>query len=257
MFNSILIQPLTFVLATITTTVGNYGTGIILLTLIIRFVLLPITLPSLKMAAKMRDLQPEIDKLKKKYGQDKVGLQQAQLALFQEHKINPTSGCLPNIFQFIILIALYQVINGVTTQHSAGSIQFLWLDITKPDSLYVLPIVAALTQLILGIMMLPATDTSAEQMLAASTETKEDDKKADDMTAMAQSMQQQMLFMMPIMTLFLALKFPAGLTLYWVITTVFSIGQQYIASGWGGLPHSVTKTKLWISRAKSRATSTK
>ncbi len=257
MFQTLLIQPLTFVLATITTTVGNYGTGIILLTLIIRLVLLPITLPSLKMAAKMRDLQPEIDKLKKKYGQDKVALQQAQLALFQEHKINPASGCLPNIFQFIILIALYQVINGVTTHHPAGAIQFLWLDITKADSLYILPVVAALTQLILGVMMLPATDTSAEQALAATTNTKEDDKKADDMTAMAQSMQQQMLFMMPVMTLFLALKFPAGLTLYWVITTVFSIGQQYIASGWGGLPHSVTKTKVWLSRVSTRKTSTK
>jgi len=249
MFQTILIQPITLVLSTITSVVGNYGLGIIVLTLFIRLILLPITLPSLKMAGKMRDLQPEIDKLKKKHGTDKVALQQAQLALFQEHKINPTSGCLPNIFQFIILIALYQVINGVITHHAAGSIQFLWLDITKPDHLYVLPIVAALTQLILGVMMLPATDTSAEKVLAAATDTKTDDKKADDMSAMAQSMQQQMIFMMPIMTLFLALKFPAGLTLYWVVTTVFSIGQQYIASGWGGLPLSVTKIKTMAAKA--------
>ncbi len=251
MFQTILIQPITFVLTTITSVVGNYGLGIIILTLFIRLILLPITLPSLKMAGKMRELQPEIDKLKKKHGNDKMALQQAQLALFQEHKINPTSGCLPNIFQFIILIALYQVINGVISQHSAGSIQFLWLDITQPDHLYILPVVAAVTQLILGVMMLPATDTSAEQALAATTNTKADDKKADDMTAMAQSMQQQMLFMMPIMTLFLALKFPAGLTLYWVITTIFSIGQQYLASGWGGLPLSITKIQKRLAGRKA------
>jgi len=243
MFQTILIQPLTFVLTTITSVVGNYGLGIIVLTLFIRLILLPITLPSLKMAGKMRDLQPEIDKLKKKHGTDKAAMQQAQLALFKEHNINPMSGCLPNIFQFIILIALYQVINGVITHHTAGSIQFLWLDITKADSFYILPIVAAVTQLILGLMMMPATDVSAEKVLAAATATKTDDKKADDMASMAQSMQQQMIFMMPLMTLFLALKFPAGLALYWVITTVFSIGQQYIASGWGGLPSSVTKIK--------------
>jgi YidC/Oxa1 family membrane protein insertase len=243
MFNTILIQPITYILTLITQTVGNYGLGIVILTLFIRLILLPITLPSLKMASKMRELQPEIDQLKKKHGNDKMALQQAQLELFKTHNINPTSGCLPNIFQFIILIALYQVINGVINHHAAGSINFLWLDITKPDHLYILPIIAGVTQLVLGVMMLPAIDTSAEKTLAANTTTKTDDKQADDMTAMAQSMQQQMLFMMPVMTLFLALKFPAGLSLYWVITTIFSIGQQYIASGWGGLPRIAVKIK--------------
>lgn len=246
MFNTILIQPLTFVLSTLAPQVGGYGVAIIILTLIIRLILLPLTLPSMKMAAKMRDLQPEIDKLKKTHGKDKAALQQAQLALFQQHKINPASGCLPNIVQFIILIALYQVINAVL-KGDGGLTQFLWFTIAHPDPIYILPIIAAVTQLILGLMLLPATDTAAEKVLASNTLTKTDDKKADDMSSMAQTMQQQMIFMMPAMTLFLAFKFPAGLTLYWVVTTVFSIAQQYLVSGWGGLPHSVTKFKSWIN----------
>lgn len=96
-------------------------------------------------------------------------------------------------------------------------------------------------------MLLPASSTAAEQSLAATTKSNKDDKQADDMAAMAQSMQQQMVFIMPLMTLFLALRFPAGLTLYWVITTVFSIAQQYVVSGWGGLPQSFTKVNQWVA----------
>lgn len=252
MFNTILIQPLTFVLTTLAPQVGGYGVAIIILTIIIRLILLPLTLPSMKMAAKMRDLQPEIDKLKKIHGKDKVSLQQAQLALFKEHQVNPASGCLPNIVQFIILIALYQVINAVL--NGGGNLtQFLWLNISHPDPFYILPVIAALTQLVLGLMILPAIDISAEKVLASNTLTKTDDKKSDDMSSMAQTMQQQMIFMMPAMTLFLAFKFPAGLTLYWVVTTVFSIAQQYLVSGWGGLPRSVTKTKLWVSSRLHRS----
>ncbi len=242
MFKTILIDPLNYLLTTLAPLVGGYGGAIILLTLAIRALLIPLTLPSMKMAAKIRELQPEIDKLKSQYGQDKVGLQQAQLKLFQEHNLNPAGGCLPNILQFIILIALYQVFNGVaTSNHTNGLTTFLWLDITKPDPIFILAIIAALSQLVLGVMLLPAADASAKQSLAAVTPTKKDDKPADDAASMAQSMQQQMVFMMPAMTLFLALKFPAGLTLYWVITTVFSLIQQYLVSGWGGLPYAFKK----------------
>jgi YidC/Oxa1 family membrane protein insertase len=241
MFNTILIEPLTFALSSIAPVVGSYGWAIILVTLIIRALLIPLTLPSMKMAAKMRDLQPEIDKLKKLHGKDKVALQQAQLKLFQEHNLNPASGCLPNILQFVILIALYQVFNAVARNGNGSLTSFFWLDISRPDPLYILPIIAGATQLILGLMILPAADASAEQSLAAVTKTKKDDKPAEDLASMAQSMQQQMVYMMPIMTLFFALTFPAGLTLYWVTTTVFSLAQQYFVSGWGGLPLAIKK----------------
>ena len=232
----------TIVLTTIAPQVGGYGVAIIILTIMIRLVLLPLTLPSMKMAVKMRALQPQIDELKKIHGKDKQKLQQAQVELFKTHQVNPASGCLPNIFQFIILIGLYQVINAAIKTNQANLMQFLWLDITKPDHLFILPVVAAVTQLILGLMIMPAASTAAEKTMSLATKDKQDDKKADDMGAMAQTMQQQMIFMMPLMTLFLAFKFSAGLALYWVATTIFSIGQQYMVSGWGDLPTYVFKS---------------
>jgi len=242
MFKTVLIDPLLTMLNLLAPKVGGYGMAIIILTLLIRLVLLPLTMPSMKAAVKIRELQPEIDKLKKQFANDKMGLQQAQVELFKKHQVNPVSGCLPNILQFVILIAFYQVINAVIKpDQTADLTRFLWLNITQPDPLYLLPVVAALTQLILGLMLLPATSTAAEQSLAATAKKDNEVKQADDITAMAQTMQQQMIFMMPLMTLFLALRFPSGLTLYWVITTVFSIVQQYFVSGWGGLPASYAK----------------
>lgn len=215
---------------------GNLGLAIIMMTIVIRLVLIPFTLPSMKMQVKMRDLQPEINKLKVKYKDDKAGLQQAQMALFKEHRVNPASGCLPMIVQFGVLIILYRVLTDYLKTGIDGiSTQFLWLDLTKPDPYYILPIIAGVTQLILSLMILPAADTSAERVLAASTPGKADDKKSDDMSAMAATMQKQMVFMMPVMTVIISLRFPSGLTLYWITTTVFSIIQQYYVSGWGGL----------------------
>jgi YidC/Oxa1 family membrane protein insertase len=253
LFQTILVQPLTYALTSIASAVGGYGLAIIILTIVIRLILLPVTLPSMKMAAKMRDLQPELNKLKKIHGKDKAALQQAQLALYKEHNLNPASGCLPNILQFVILIALYQVINGIVKTGDPTMTHFIGFDISQPAPYFILPIIAAITQLILGLMLMPATDTSAEHVLADSTLAKKDDKDANDMSSMANTMQQQMIFMMPLMTLFLAFKFPAGLTLYWITTTVFSIGQQYLVSGWGGLPQTVTKSKTWINARLKRS----
>jgi YidC/Oxa1 family membrane protein insertase len=237
MFNTYLYQPILQVLLWLTSVTGSLGLAIIAITLLIRLILYPLSMPAMKAAVKMRDLQPEIEKLKKKYKNDKLGLQQAQLALFQEHRINPAAGCLPYILQFAILIALYRVFidylqNGVA---ATVNLDFLWFNLKHPDPLYLLPVLAALTQFILSLMILPAVDASAEKTLAAATPGKEDDKKADDLSSMAAAMQGQMAFVMPVMTGFLALSFPSGLTLYWVFSTVFSIGQQYMVSGWGGL----------------------
>jgi YidC/Oxa1 family membrane protein insertase len=246
MFNTYLYQPIFQALVFLHQTTGNLGLAIIALTLITRLILIPLTLPAMKATVKMRDLQPEINKLKAKYKDDKVKLQQAQLELFQSHRINPAAGCLPYIAQFIILIALYRVFIDFLN-NGTGAItdtRFLWMNLNQPDTTYILPVVSGLTQLVLSLMILPGASPSAEQALASSTPTKKDDVKADDMAQMAQSMQQQMLFIMPIMTAFLALQFPSGLALYWVISTVFSVVQQYYISGWGGLLGAYDRLKL-------------
>lgn len=241
MFKTYLYQPILNALLFLNDEVGSLGLAIILLTLAIRLVLLPLTLPAMKSQSKIKDLKPELDKLKEKYKDDKLGLQQAQVALYKEHKINPAAGCLPYIAQFAVLIALYRVFIDYLNGGNIANTTFLWFDLTKPDQLRILPIVAALSQLVMGLMIAPAADASAEKALATNTKTTKDDKKADDMADMAASMQQQMIFLMPAMTGFLAWGFPSGLGLYWVISTIFSVVQQYFVSGLGGLPSQVKK----------------
>lgn len=240
MFNKILYQPILDALLFIHQYVGNLGVAIIILTIGIRLVLLPVTLPSLKSATKMRDLKPEIDALKKKHGDDKQALQKAQMELFQKHQVNPAAGCLPQIVQIIVLIALYRVFIDFLQNGHIENTHFLWFNTTQPDPLYILPVLAALVQLVLALMIQPATSTAAEKTLAEQTEEKDDDKQAQDMEQMAATMQQQMIFLMPLMTGFIALRFPAGLAVYWVISTLFSAVQQYLVSGWGGLPHRLS-----------------
>ena len=246
MFNQFVQQPIQSGLVFFYHLLGNnLGLAIIGITLAIRLVLLPITLPSLKSAKKIKDLKPELDKLKAIHGKDKQALQAAQLELYKKHNINPASGCLPQIINLIILIGLYRVLIQFlqSGQINGGSvnISFLWMNLGEPDKSYITPLIAGAAQFFMALMLAPATDTSAEKVLASQTKTKKDDEKAEDMTDMASTMQQQMLFIMPIMTTVLALRFPSGVTLYWIITTLFSIVQQYFISGWGGIKHYAKK----------------
>lgn len=222
----------------------NLGLAIILLTLMIRGVLVPITIPSLRSAKKMQELKPTMDKLKLKY-KDKKALQAAQLELYKQNNINPAAGCLPQIAQLIVLIALYQsFIHFVNPENSANlNLNFFWLDLGKPDPYYILPALAGISQLIFSLMM-----TSGTEQHVLVPKKKDDKKKEEDSLEMAQSMQQQMVFLMPIMTVFISLNFASGLALYWVITTVFSAVQQYVVSGPGGLKNIYSRLNLIKSR---------
>ncbi len=218
------------------------GLPIIAITLITKLVLLPLVLPSMKSAKKMQDLKPHLDKLKSKHT-DKKDLQTAQMALYKEHGINPAAGCLPQIVQIIILIALYGVFIDFIKQPSIGGVvvnpHFLYLDLTKPDHTYIMPVLAGLTQLIFSLMM-----QSGVESHVVNPKNKEEKKKEEDNLEMAASMQQQMIYMMPLMTVLISLNFQSGLILYWVASTVFSIIQQYYFSGLGGLKPVLLKLKI-------------
>lgn len=220
----------------------NLGLAIILLTLIVRGVLVPVTIPSLKSAKKLQELKPHLDKLKEKH-KDKQKLQLATLELYKQHGINPAAGCLPQIAQLLVLIALYQVfikfINGGQFNGQSLNLNFLWLNLGKPDPYYILPVLAGLSQLIFSFMM-----TSGLESHVKAPKNKDEKKKEENSMEMAQSMQQQMLYLMPAMTVIIALKFPSGLALYWVVTTLFSLVQQYIVSGLGGLKPVLVKLRI-------------
>lgn len=234
---------------------GSLGLAIIVLTLIIRLVLVPLTLPSLKAREKIAELQPQLSKLKKKHQDDKQALQKAQLELYQKYNVNPLAGCLPQLVQIGLLIFLYQTLINFLGQDAVNGIavnpSFLWLDLTQPDSKYVLPIIAGVSQLFLSLMISPGAEVrDIVPNKAKSKQVQKENKAEEDTAGMAASMQQQMLYIMPVMTVFIASRFPSGLAVYWVMTTLFSISQQYFVSGWGGLKSYVVKFSTFFNQVR-------
>jgi len=227
-WQTIFVGPLLWLLILLTRLFfNNLGLGIIALTAAIRIALTPFTIPSLKAAQKQKELSGELNELKKKYKDDKKKLAEEQMALFKKHGINPAAGCLPQIVQLVILIALYQVfikvlgfdgkVANIAPEFSFINTHFLYLDLLKRDAFVVLPALAGATQFLMTKMMLPVVKKG--EKLAAKTEDKRDD--------LMYNMQEQMLYLGPLMTVLIAWNLPSGLVLYWLATTVFSIIQQW------------------------------
>jgi len=229
---SLFVNFFSSILALIYSSVGNLGLSIVIFTILIRLVLLPLTIPSIKSSKKIQELQPEIKKLKEKFGKDKQGMALAQAQLYKSYNINPLAGCLPQLLQLFILIVLYQAIMNLFSHPELNyNLSFLWATLSERDATYVMPVLAGLTQFLLSIMIIPATQT---RDIAANKQGSTDNKKEEDIAEMAATMQQQMVFMMPIMTTVIAINLPSGLALYWIVGTVFTIITQYFVSGWGG-----------------------
>ena len=215
---------------------GNVGVSIIVFTIVIRSLLLPLTLPSIKSSKKIKELQPKLKKLKEKHKNDKQAYALAQAQLYKSYNINPMAGCLPQILQLFILIVLYRSITSLFTAGGDLNFSFLWADLSQPDSRYIFPVLAAASQFILSLMLSPATQTrDIVPNDSKKLKVKAANAKEEDMAEMAASMQQQMMFMMPIMTGVIALRLPAGLALYWIMGTVFTLFTQVAVSGWGGI----------------------
>jgi YidC/Oxa1 family membrane protein insertase len=245
----IFVNFLSTVLVSLYSVVGNMGLSIILFTILIRTLLIPLTLPSLKARKKITELKPELDKLKKKHGDDKKALQMAQVELYKKYNVNPLSGCIPQLVQFFILISLYRSMTSFLGDGFETGIEinndFLWFNLTQPDNKFILPILAGLFQFIMALMIAPGGEVrDIVPNQSKSKKVQKENAKEEDMAGMAATMQKQMLFVMPVMTGFVAARFPAGLALYWIITTLFSIGQQYLISGLGGLKTYLLRLKL-------------
>ncbi len=248
LYNSLAYQPILHTLLFLYDLLGhNLGFAIIALTLLIRGALLPFVIPSLKSAKKMALLKPELDALKKKYAKDPAKLKEKQLEFYRRHQLNPATGCLPYLIQLIVLIALYRVFMDSLKHGSilgqAVNVKFWLWDLTAKDKTLTLPILAGLTQLLTSLALLPAIEDEP-----AKRKVKTKDK--EDLGEMAQSMQQQMVFLMPLMTVIFALQFPSGLALYWFISTAFSLVQQVAVAGPGGLKNYWRKLQtLFLKRS--------
>jgi YidC/Oxa1 family membrane protein insertase len=249
-WNTLLVNPIFNILVGLYKLTGSLGFSIIILTVFIRTLLIPAVMPSMKAMKKQRDLQPELDEIKQKYKQDKKKQAEMQMVLFKKHGLNPASGCLTQVVMIIVLIALYGVIRMFTINPNIVALnariyfdfiklaadeviktQFLWMNLAKPDPIFVLAILSGLLQLVQSKMTMPFVE--AGEKAAAKTSDKKDD--------IAYNMQQQMLYTMPIMNVIIGVTLPAGVVLYILATTIFSVVQTYFVSGWGGM-------KSWLHK---------
>ncbi|MEJ0021642.1 MAG: YidC/Oxa1 family membrane protein insertase [Candidatus Doudnabacteria bacterium] len=216
-FNSLLVYPLLNLLVFFYHYIPDIGVVIILLTVLIRLVLLPSFHKSLKQQKALAELQPKMNEIKEKYKDDKEAQAKATMELYQVHKVNPLSSCLPLLIQLPILIALYQVfiksLSGKTLVglysfvHAPQSINPIFLHfLNLAHTNVVMAFLAGILQYFQSRLMLPKT-------------------RSDDPTA--RMLAYQTMYFLPAVTILLGIRFPAGLTLYWVVTTLFGIGQQY------------------------------
>lgn len=229
LWTNILIIPLINALLMFNFITGSFGLAIILLTFVLKIILIPFNIPTIKMQLKRGELSEELKEIQDKYKGDKQTLSKKQMELYKKHGVNPALGCLPMIVQVIVFLALYRVftiaLNGgidpsyIKFGFLEGvpiNLNFLWLNLGGPDHYYILPFLAAGSQFLLSKSMAPTVAKDKE--LAKKTETSKDDMMAN--------MQQQMLYIAPLMTFVIGLRLPSGLVLYWFVSTVFSYIQN-------------------------------
>ena len=225
-FNTILYQPLFNALVFLYQYLPghDFGVAVIVLTILIRIILYPLMVQSVKSQKVLSELQPKIQEIQSKYKDDKERQAKAMMELYQKEKINPLGGCLPLLLQLPILIALYQVFwKGLRPE----AMENLYSFISNPGSIdptffglinlgqasLILALLAGITQFFQTKMITPKTAKV---------------KKGDQMSQFSGMMQKQMLYFFPIFTVFILWRLPAAIALYWIITALFSIGQQYL-----------------------------
>jgi YidC/Oxa1 family membrane protein insertase len=193
-------QPLFKLLNFLHSIVGNWGVAIILITLIVKGIMFPLTKAQYTSMAKMRMLQPKMQALRERFGDDRQKISQGMMALYKEEKVNPLGGCLPIFLQMPIFIALYwSLMESVELRHSPF---MLWIqDLSVQDPYYILP-------LLMGASMFMIQKMSP--------------------SAVSDPMQQKVMQFMPVIFTFFFLWFPAGLVLYWLISNIVTLIQQTI-----------------------------
>lgn len=249
LFNIIFSFPILNVLMLLDHVFGDFGLSIIVLTLVVRLCLFPLTLKQLRSTKATQAIQPLVADLKKKYPDQREQYAEMQ-RLYKEYGINPVAGCLPLVVQMPIIYGLYRAMEIILTP-TGGHLSladlnnliypflpkfqvlptftlswFTFIDshwfitLAQPDPTHILPVLAGL-----------ATFAQLRMSQARAAQQRPTGGKSDMMANQMQIMS----FVMPFITFFIALNFPAGLALYWTTTSVFSMVQQYFVTGWGSL----------------------
>lgn len=235
LFHTLIYQPLYNTLIFLYNIIpgADFGIAIIAITLLLRFLLIPLYKKQIESQQKLQVLQPKIKAVQKKTKGNKEQQAKELMELYKEHKTNPFSGCLPLIIQLIFLIAIYNILISISSAGlqvdtaqlysfvgDPGKINQFFIsivDLTKPS--IVIAALAAIAQFFQAKMLMKTQDE--KKALEVSKKTG-DDQQPD----FAQMMSKQMLFLGPILTLVIGIKFAAGLSLYWLTSTLFMLVQQ-------------------------------
>lgn len=191
-------QPIFWVMKKLHDFLGNWGWAIVAVTVIIKLLFYHLSAKSYRSMARLRELQPKMEALKERYGEDKQKFSQAVMELYRKEKINPLGGCLPILVQIPVFIALYYVLLGSVELRQADFI--FWLtDLSAKDPYYVLPILMGLSMIIQQKLSPPPADPA----------------------------QAKVMMIMPVVFTVLFVNFPSGLVLYWLVNNILSIAQQW------------------------------
>ncbi len=239
LFNTFVVNPLYNILIAAYEFIPphDFGIAIIVATILIKLAMLHLSKKQIESQKKMQELQPKIKKIQKEHKDDKEKQTKEILALYKKHNTTPVSGCLPLIIQMIVFIAFYRILFGMKGAevivdsarlypfiHNPGTMTPTLLgiiDLHTPSPL--LAVLAAAGQYLQMKMMMAqrSKDTSAEK------KTPSKDADAPAIQDFAEIMTKQMVYIAPVMTLLIGFTFPGGLALYWFVSTLFMIVQQY------------------------------
>jgi len=200
---SVLVQKVLAFFYGLTGMVGmaNYGLAIIVMTIIVKLILWPLTQKQIQSMKDMMKIQPKMDEIRARYKDDKERMNLELANLYKENKINPLSGCLPLLLQFPIMIGIFY---GIRDFQYVGPANFLWMEsISNPDPWYILPVLSAVTTFITSKQTMPAQGEGKSPLNS-----------------------KMMTYFMPLFIGYISISFPAGLVLYWVVMNLMQIAQQ-------------------------------
>ncbi|MDD3284888.1 MAG: YidC/Oxa1 family membrane protein insertase [Patescibacteria group bacterium] len=231
LFTTIFYQPLFNLLVFIYNLIPDIGAAIFIITVIIKLLLWPLSHKSLKSQKALQEIQPKMEELKEKYKDNKEKLGQEMMLLYRAEKVNPFSSCLPLLLQFPFIIAVFQVFrNGLTSDN----FDLLYPFVSNPGSIN--PIMLGFLnlsepQIFLGVLAGVAQFFQSRLLIAKSKKSESDNvvkiKKEPGMTDI---MNKQMMYFMPILTIFISASLPGGLALYWFLITLLGVLDQYLVN---------------------------
>ncbi|OIP75237.1 MAG: hypothetical protein AUK06_02145 [Parcubacteria group bacterium CG2_30_36_18] len=224
LYNTLLYEPIFNLLVYLYNTIAfhDIGIAIVIITVIIKLILYPLSVKSIKAQKALQDLQPKMEAIKKKYkGQAEV-LGREMMKLYKENKISPASSCLPLLIQMPFLIAVYHVFrNGFKPE----TLDLLYPFVSSPGSIN--PIAFGLIDFseknIIIAILAGAAQFWTSKMLITKRQPNISGAKDEGMASM---MNKQMLYFMPAITIFIGISLPGGLTFYWFLTTLLTAFQQ-------------------------------